>query len=115
MDRNFWKRANMQQITEFILQGTELVECDPRDYLERQEENEKDFIKSLHDYREMILEKDWDGLDEKAKVMQDEELYTAAGTPRFFLDAFSLAFEIGMAAGVKLSREMLAYGRLGDE
>lgn len=106
MDKNFWERVNVQDITEFLLHGVERVEIDPSTYPERQSKNDSDFIKSLHEYRRMILEANWEGLTEEEMIDKDADLYGDSETASLYQDAINLAFEIGLICGMKLSNEM---------
>ena len=106
MDKNFWERVNVQNISEFFLHGVERVENDPSTYPERQSKYDSDFNKSLHEYRRMILETNWEGLTEEEKLDKDADLYGDAEITFLYQDAINLAFEIGLICGMKLTNEM---------
>lgn len=106
MENGFWERVSIQQVTEFFLHNTELVEADPGTYPERQAKNDKDFIRSLHEYRKRILEADWKGLTGDALIGQDEDIYTDCNVTHYYQDAINLAFEMGLIAGHKLKTEI---------
>ena len=102
-ERNFGDRANVQQIAEFILHGVELAEePDPDSYEVRQHKNDREFIKSLHDYRRRIVEVDWSKVQGEQCIALDEEMYSDAGVLEYYQKAINLAFEMGLIAGMKI-------------
>lgn len=102
-ERNFWDRANIQQIAEFILYGVELAEKpDPDSYETRQHKNSREFVRSLHDYRRRIMEADWSGVQGEQCIALDEEMYSDAGVLEYYQKAVNLSFEMGLIAGMKI-------------
>lgn len=102
-EQNFWDRANIQQITEFILHGVELAEApDPDSYENRQHKNDREFIKSLHDYRRRIIEKDWSKIQGEQCIALDEDMYSEGGVLEYYQKAINLSFEMGLIAGMQI-------------
>lgn len=56
-DADFWERASITQLVEFIKNGTESCKTDTGTYEERQQRYSKAFIASLYQFRDMVLKR----------------------------------------------------------
>ncbi|MCL2718783.1 MAG: hypothetical protein FWE14_08410 [Lachnospiraceae bacterium] len=103
---DFWGRVNLQQIGEFLRQGSELPEIEEGTPEERYRKHKKEIYDSICGFRDKIIAHDWGNCKEK-----DREVLTE-GFWEDFINAggsmLELYFDMGLQAGMFLSQDMQA-------
>ena len=102
--KDFWKRACLDHILEFILTGSEIKRAvtEKISAEERHDIYTTNLIQSLNLTRDKIIAFDWDGIknDEEKKIIETEKIFDEASEA--WGDLVKLAFEMGFMAGLKI-------------
>lgn len=102
----FWRRVNLQQVTEFLRRGSELPYHDTGTPEERYKQLKKEHYKSLCDFRDKVIAYgNWADCDEKEKEMKSEEFWEDVVSIGGSLE--ELSFEMGLASGLALIKDLL--------
>jgi hypothetical protein len=105
-DADFWERASITQLVEFIKNGTESCKTDTGTYEERQQRYSKAFIASLYQFRDMVLKTDWETIeDDHDRDSKTESMY--GDIMQAYSDQIDLAFEVGVVVGFQLGQEFV--------
>ena len=102
--KDFWKRACLDHILEFILTGSEIKRAvtEKISSEERHDIYTTNLIQSLNLTRDKIIAFDWDSIknDEEKKIIETEKIFDEVS--EVWGDLVKLAFEMGFMAGLKI-------------
>ena len=103
---DYWKRAGLQQICEYLVYGSEGKEPEQGTPEERQFRYGKALGQSIRSFRDKIIQFDWDSIsnDERKKQMETDEMFE--DVIKIINNLNQLAYEMGFITGLKIQKDI---------
>lgn len=96
--KDFWERLDVRRLCACLQEGEDIPLQSGRTLEERSKSLDERWYQGLEEYRDMVLQTDW---DEEQKPFLTEDLYEPLEDLRWELEY--LSFEAGFCAGVKIA------------